>query len=147
MNICFMMGHRDAPDALYSQILAAAEDYVEKHGDTEFIIGRYGHFDSMAARAIIALKKTHPGIILTQLDPYLPPKPLPTGFDRSVSPPTAECCPKKFAIIKANQYMVKNCDALIIYSVRPASNTRNILEFAQRREKLGNFKLIILRKP
>ena len=147
MKMCFMMGHRDAPDALYPKILTAVQNYVEIHGDVEFIVGRYGHFDSMAARAIIEIKRTYPQVILTQLDPYLPPKPLPPGFDRSIYPPTIELCPRRFAIVKANQYMVNFCDAMIIYAVHPASNARNILEFAQSRIKQGNLVLLALDKP
>lgn len=142
-----MMGHRDAPDALYPQILAAAKNYAESQGNVEFIVGRYGHFDFMAAQAVIEIKPSYPGIILTQLEPYFPPKPLISGFDRSVSPPAAELYPRRFAIIKANQYIVSHCDALIIYAIHPASNTQNILEFAKQRIQQGKLHLFSLNKP
>ena len=45
--------------------------------------------------------------------------------------------PRPFAIVKANQIMVDTCDWLVCYVRHGASNSRNILEYAQRREKKG----------
>ena len=69
---CFFIGHREAgPD-----ILPALEDTIEKHiseyGVTEFIVGHYGGFDRLAARAVISAKKCYPEVRLLMLIPYHP---------------------------------------------------------------------------
>lgn len=48
-----------------------------------------------------------------------------------------ENVPKRYAIVKTNKQMVNNSDWLIAYVRHPASNARNLLEYAQRREEKG----------
>ncbi|MBQ8038639.1 MAG: hypothetical protein IJ274_01965 [Lachnospiraceae bacterium] len=48
-----------------------------------------------------------------------------------------ENVPKRYAIGRANKQMVNNSDWLIAYVCHPASNARNLLEYAQRREEKG----------
>ena len=45
--------------------------------------------------------------------------------------------PRKLAIVRANRYMVDHVDYLIAYAWHPASNARDLLDYAQRREKKG----------
>ena len=45
-----------------------------------------------------------------------------------------EDVPRPYAIVRSNQYMVENSDFIICY-VRHIGNTRNLLEYAQRRKK------------
>ena len=53
---CFFIGHREAGP----EILPALEDAIEKHisenGVTEFIVGHYGGFDRLAAKALVSAK-------------------------------------------------------------------------------------------
>ena len=123
------------------EILTALEKAVEKHiveyGVTEFVVGNYGGFDRMAAKVVIAAKKQHPEIVLSMLIPYHPaekPIALPKGFDNSFYPPGMENVPRKLAIVRANRYMVDHVDYLIAYAWHPASNARDLVEYARRRE-------------
>ena len=123
------------------EILPALEKAVEKHiveyGVTEFVVGNYGGFDRMAAKVVIAAKKQHPEIVLSMLIPYHPgekPIALPKGFDNTFYPPGMENVPRKLAIVRANRYMVDHVDYLIAYAWHPASNARDLVEHARRRE-------------
>lgn len=49
MPTCFFIGHREAPDSLLPQLSAAVERHIMELGVTEFVVGSYGWFDSMAA--------------------------------------------------------------------------------------------------
>lgn len=130
---CFFIGHREAgPD-----ILPALEDTIEKHiseyGVTEFIVGHYGGFDRLAARALVSAKKRHPEIRLLMLIPYHPaehPLETPPGFDGTFYPPGMESIPHRFAIVQANRYMINHADYLISYVWHPASNAKNLLDYA-----------------
>lgn len=56
---------------------------------------------------------------------------LSEGYDGSYYPPL-ESVPQRFAIVKANQYMVKSCDAVICYARYPG-NSKSLLEYAKKR--------------
>ena len=68
--------------------------------------------------------------------PYHPaerPIEKPPGYDGTYCPEGLEKTPRPFAIVKTNRIMVDTCDWLICYVRHGASNSRNLLEYAQRR--------------
>lgn len=137
---CFFIGHRDAPDSLRLRLEEVIEQCISKFGITEFVVGQYGNFDRMAAHALVDAKKRHPDITLLLLIPYHPadrPVKAPPGFDGTYYPEGMEAVPKRLAIVRANRYMVDHCDCLIAYVWHPASNARELLEYARRRERKG----------
>ena len=106
---CFFIGHRETPEEIYPVLCAAVEEHIVRYGVTEFIVGRYGCFDGLAAKAVKTAKQTHPEVELTLLLPYHPaerPIPVPDGFDSTYYPPGMENVPRKVAIVRANRYMV-----------------------------------------
>ena len=140
MGICFFIGHREAGDELLPALTAAVERHITQYSVTSFMVGRYGNFDKLAARVVIDAKKRHPEVTLTLLLPYHPfdrPIPVPVGFDGTFYPPGMETVPKRAAIIKANYYMADHSSHLIAYAWHPASNARDLVEYAQTREKKG----------
>ena len=114
MKKCFCMGHRDAPDSLFPALAEAIERHITMFGVTEFVIGAYGRFDTLAARAVREAKKRHPEVRLTYLRPYHPAErpDTPPGFDGSLYPTGMETVPKRLAIVRANRYMVEHCPFL-----------------------------------
>ena len=86
------------------------------------------------------IKQRYPDITLMLLLPYHPearPVNLPEGFDGSYYPEGMENVPRRYAIVRANKLMVDASDWLICYVWHTASNSRNLLEYARRREKKG----------
>ena len=69
---CFFIGHRETPEEIYPVLCAAVEEHIVRYGVTEFIVGRYGCFDGLAAKAVKTAKQTHPEVELTLLLPYHP---------------------------------------------------------------------------
>lgn len=144
---CFLIGHRDASQ----EILPALEDAIEKHivgyGVTEFIVGNYGNFDRLAANAVIRAKQHHPQITLAMLLPYHPverPAEKPEGFDSTYYPEGMETVPRRFAIVRANRYVIDHVEYLIAYAWHPASNARDLVEYAQNRARKGRITITIL---
>ena len=80
MPTCFFIGHREAGAEVLPALEAAVERQIRAYGVTDFVVGRYGNFDRMAALAVRRAKESHPGVTLTLLLPYHP-------FDRPVEPP------------------------------------------------------------
>lgn len=130
---CFFIGHRDTPDRVYPALEQAVEQLITQ-GVTEFYVGNHGSFDRMAARAVIAAKQRHLEVRLTMLLPYHPAERevvLPAGFDGSLYPPGMENVPRRFAIPRANRWMVEHCTHLVAYVIHPASNAGKVVEWGR----------------
>ena len=160
---CFFIGHREASEEIYPALYAAVEQHIVEYGVTEFIVGHYGGFDRLAASAVKEAKRFYPEVKLTLLLPYHPaerPIPTPDGFDGTFYPPGMESVPRKAAIIRANRYVVDHFDGtfyppgmegvprkvaivranryvvdLIAYAWHPASNARELVEYARKRQR------------
>lgn len=133
MKSCFLFGHKDTPFEIRTRIEEAVERHYYQYDVRQFYVGSYGAFDAMAASAVKAVKKRHSDMELYLLIPYHParrPIAVPEGFDNTFYPPL-EHVPCRYAIVKANQYMVETCDTIICY-VRHIGNTRTLLEYARR---------------
>lgn len=46
---CFFIGHRETSEEIYPVLCAVVEEHIVRYGVTEFIVGRYGCFDGLAA--------------------------------------------------------------------------------------------------
>lgn len=148
MTTCFFIGHREAPDSLLLTLDIEVERHITEYGVTDFVVGNYGQFDSLAAKCVKTAKKRHPEVTLTLLLPYHPydrPTPTPPGFDDTFYPPGMETVPKRAAIVRANRYMVDHSNYLIAYVWHSASNAQNLLEYAEKRQSGGLIKTTILR--
>lgn len=141
---CFFIGHREASEEIYADLRAAVEQHIVEYGVMEFIVGHYGGFDRLAARAVIEAKEKHPEVTLTMLLPYHPtecPIMAPEGFDGTYYPPGMESVPRRAAIVKANRYMVDHVDYLIAYVWHPGSNARELMEYAYKQEDKQSLKI------
>lgn len=146
---CFFIGHREATYDIMPALEKAIEKHITEYGVTEFIVGHYGGFDRLAAEAVITAKQIHPEITLSLLLPYHPterPIEKPEGFDSTYYPPGMEAVPRKLAIVRANRYVVGHVDYLIAYVWHPASNARDCLEYAQKREQKKLISVTVLPK-
>ena len=144
---CFFIGHREASSELLPVLRQTIEKHICEYGVTEFIVGGYGAFDHLAARAVILLRQQYPQITLYLLIPYHPaerPIETPPGFDNTYYPPGMEKVPRKLAIVRANRYMVEHVDYLIAYAWHPASNARDLVEYAKKREQRNLISVTVL---
>lgn len=135
-RMCFMFGHADAPQYILPDLVEAIESQVAK-GVTEFFVGYHGSFDRMAATALRTIKQRHTEVTATLILSYHPaeqPIEAPYGFDGTFYPPL-ENTPRRYAIVRANQYMVNTSDSIICY-VCHHGNTRNLLEYATKRKDI-----------
>ena len=136
---CFFIGHRDTTEDVLPALREAVDQHITEYSVTEFLIGRYGRFDRLAAQCVMEAKQVHPEIMLTMLLPYYPAEEklsLPKGFDGSCYPFGQETVPRQAAIVRANRYAVDHSDYLIAYVWHAASNARNIIDYAQSRNRI-----------
>ena len=100
---CFFIGHRDTPDTVLPALAAEVERHIMEYGVTDFVVGHYGRFDALAAKAVMDAKKRHSTVTLTILLPYHPAErtvDIPPGFDGTLYPPGMETAPKRLAILR-----------------------------------------------
>ena len=140
MKSCFFIGHREADERLLPMLSKTIERLITEENVSYFYVGGYGGFDRIASTSLKAAKKKHPEITLMLVLPYHPaerPIVAPKGFDGTYHPEGMEKVPKRYAIVQANKIMVNTSDWLVCYVRHGASNSRNLLECAERREKEG----------
>ena len=137
---CFFIGHREADERLRPRLELEIERLITDGTVRYFYVGGHGGFDRIAATAVKHAKQKHPDITLMLVLPYHPAEravPTPDGFDGTYHPEGLENTPRRYAIVRTNQIMVDTCDWLVCYVRHGASNSRNLLEYAQHRANKG----------
>ena len=137
---CFFIGHREADERLLPRLELVVDRLIREEGIRYFYVGWYGGFDRLAAAAVRRMKQKYPDITLMLVLPYHPaerPTEAPDGFDGTYHPDGLESTPKRYAIVRANKIMVDACDWLVCYVRHGVSNSRKLLEYAQRRAARG----------
>jgi len=135
---CFLFGHSDATEAILVPLQAEILRHIFDCGVTEFIVGRYGHFDYLARQAVYCIRQSFPHIRLTLLLPYYPPRlPMPPEFDGTIYPAGLESTPPRLRILRANRAMIASCDYAIACVTTPASASGKLLAHAQLRQRQG----------
>lgn len=141
MRTCFFIGHHNAPESVRLMLDEAVERHITDYGVTRFLVGHYGAFDAMAAGAVIQAKQAHPDVELLLLLPYHPaerPIEMTVGFDGSYYPEGMEHVPRRLAIVRANEYVIRHvCDYLVAYDRFLATKTHDFVKLALQREKKG----------
>lgn len=142
---CFFIGNRNAPNSIKELLADAIEKHIVEYGVNTFTVGQYGAFDSMVICALRNAKKKYTNIKLYLLAPYALNKKtdVPEDFNGTFYPDGLEKVPYRFAIVEANRYMIKHSDYLISYC-HHIGNSRNIVEYAGKREKKGLIKITLL---
>ena len=141
---CFFIGSRHAPNSIEPQLAEAVEKHITEYGVNCFTVGHYGSFDGLVRGVLREAKKQHPDIELYLLSPYAlnQQRETPEGFNGTLYPDGLEKVPYRLAIVQANRHMVKTSNYLIAYP--GIGNSRNLVEFAQSREKRGLIKVTLL---
>lgn len=136
MKSCFFIGHRRVSEDIQEQLEEVVEQHICQYGVTCFTVGHYGAFDGMAAREVQLY-------LLLPYHPHDQPISIPNGFDGTYYPSGMETVPKRAAIVQANRKLVNESDYLIAY-LKHCGNTRDLVEYAQRREKKGLIQVTLL---
>ena len=142
---CFFMGHREADERLLPRQESVIDRLIAEENVRYFYVGGYGGFDRVSAIAVKRTKQKYPDITLMLVLPYHPaerPTEAPASFDGTYHPEGLENTPRRYAIVRTNQILVDTCDWLVCFVRHGASNSRNLLEYARRREEKGLIQII-----
>ena len=111
---------------------------IRKNPTCKFYLGGYGDFDSLCLRTLRELKKEFQSIELIFITPYLDKNYSKLEFakyhyDDIIFPPL-ESVPRKFAILKRNEWMVDSADLVIAYVKYSWGGAAKTLEYAKRKK-------------
>ncbi len=104
-------------------------------GATEFLLGGYGKFDHLCARIVKELKEKYPHITSVLVVPYIDKDYDKNLYDYSIYP-EIERTPKKFAIVKRNEYMVNRADVVVTYLETTFGGAYKTSLYAKRKKKI-----------
>ena len=131
-------GHSDLCGADNEEFRKRLYDEIEKQiklGAEEFLLGGYGHFDILCAKKVKELKEKYPHVKSVLVIPYLDRKyDYPELYDLSEYPPI-EKTPKRYAILKRNEYMVQKADVVIAFVEHSWGGAAKTLDYAKRKKK------------
>lgn len=140
MKRCCFCGHSNIWNSgVNERIRNVAEDLIVNHGIKDFWVGNYGAFDSYAASAIRELKCQYKHIELDLIIPYIT-NPINEykelyykNYDNIIIADIPEGTPKRFHIIKANEYMINNSAYLICYIEWSWGGAAKTYEYAKKK--------------
>ena len=119
-------------DKIKKELKSEIEKAIKK-GESIFLLGGYGKFDLLAAYAIKELKIKYPYIKSILVIPYLNRIYDKNLYDESIYP-SLENFPKKFAIIKRNEWTVNKSDIIIAYVEHNWGGAAKTLEYAYKKK-------------
>ncbi len=111
---------------------------IRKNPTCKFYLGGYGDFDSLCLRTLRELKTYFPNIELLFITPYLDKNysklELAKYYYDDIIFPPIENVPRKFAILKRNEWMVESADLVIAYVKYSWGGAAKTLKYAKRKK-------------
>lgn len=135
-------GHRDFVETAEAenQITMFLEKYARENVRLVCYNGGYGNFDYFAAKCVQRMQEQYSNIRNCLVLPYIDQPFLErieifkNYFDETIYPPL-ESVPRKYAIIRRNEWMVDSADIVIAYVTYSWGGAARTLEYAKRKNK------------
>ncbi len=144
---CFAWhGHLGYKDELKNLIYNKCIELITINYVRKFCVGNYGNFDTMAANIVRELKHEYPEIELNLIIPYLTAEINNyKEYDNIIMVDIPLNTPKRYWILKSNQYMINQSNYLVAYVNYSFGGAVKTLEYAKRRKHIvifnfGNYK-------
>ena len=132
---CCFFGHREVIHNIRPSLTEIIEKLIVDEGVTDFYVGYQGQFDSMVYSVLKELKMEYPQIIYTIVLAYMPDEHIREVYgDDTLFPDGMETVPKRFAISKRNDWMIKHSDIAVCYVWKI---TGGAAKFREKAEKNG----------
>ena len=135
MKVCTFFGHRDCPETVKPKLKAVLEELVVCHGVDTFYVGHQGRFDAMAHRTLQELKSRYPHIRVTVVLAYMPTDNT-TDYVDTVFPEGLEITPPRYAIVRRNNWMLRQSDCVVAYITHAFGGAYRCVEQAVRQRKI-----------
>ena len=134
-KICCFFGHREVTHNIRPKLTEIIEKLIFDEGVTDFYVGHQGQFDSMVFSVLKELKAYYPQIRYTVVLAYMPDEHIKELYgEDTLFPDGLETVPKRFAISKRNDWMIKHSDIAVCYVWKV---TGGAAKFKEKAEKKG----------
>ena len=135
-------GHRDFVETAEAenQLTMFLEKYARENVGLVCYNGGYGNFDYFAAKCVQRMQEQYSNIRNCLVLPYIDQPFLErieifkNHFDETIYP-LLESVPRKYAIIRRNEWMVDSADIVIAYVTYSWGGAARTLEYAKRKNK------------
>lgn len=132
---CCFFGHREVTHNIRDRLTAIIEKLVTEDGVTDFCVGNQGQFDNMVYSVLKELKAKYPQIRYTVVLAYMPDEHIKEVYgEDTLFSDGLETVPKKFAISKRNDWMIRQSAFAICYVYKI---TGGAAKFREKAEKKG----------
>ena len=130
-----LCGHRELHDrtAVEKWLLETCAGLIDQGADT-FYLGGYGAFDALGADMLRRLKGQYSHIRVCLIVPYPDIKKITDKYDELIYPPL-EHVPRRYAIVKRNEWMVRESDTVVAYVLYSWGGAASTLRYAQKHRK------------
>ena len=136
-------GHRDFVETAEAenQLTMFLEKYARENVRLVCYNGGYGNFDYFAAKCVQRMQEQYSNIRNCLVLPYIDQPFLErieifkNHFDETIYP-LLESVPRKYAIIRRNEWMVDSADIVIAYVTYSWGGAARTLEYARRKKKI-----------
>lgn len=138
MTVTFF-GHRHTPCPIRMPLKNLLIDLIERKNADCFYVGNHGAFDSMVCQTLKELKEIYPHITYYIALAYLPSKSQyedNMDYSCTIYPDGLENTPRKFAIVKRNQWMIEKADVVITYVEVSFGGAAQFKALAERKGKI-----------
>lgn len=143
MPSCTFIGHRDCPEKIKSSLRNVIEELIIKENVDTFYVGTQGKFDCFVYEVLCDLEREYNIKVIVVLA-YLESRETYYDSNKTIFPHILESTPKRYAINKRNQYMIKKSQYIICYVNNTFSNAFAFLDFASKHSlniiNLGEYK-------
>ena len=113
---CCFFGHREVTHNIRPRLTEIIKNLITEDGVTDFYVGHQGQFDSMVYSVLKELKARYPQIRYTVVLAYMPNEHIKEVYgEDTLFPDGLETVPKRFAIIKRNEWMISHSDVAVCY--------------------------------
>ena len=120
--ICTFIGHRDTPNSLMESIRKAIIELIN-NGIKDFYVGNNGSFDFLVQTALAEISKTNSAINCRIVLSCINEVAISGNQELTVFPEELSSVPKRFAISKRNEYLLKKSSVIICYVNNTFSNS------------------------
>ena len=132
---CCFFGHREVTHNIKPKLTAIIENLITEDGVTEFYVGTQGQFDSMVYSVLKELKAKYPNIRYTVVLAYMPDEHIKELYgEDTLYPDGLETVPKRFAISKRNDWMIRQSEVAVCYVHKITGGAAKFREKAKKRK-------------
>lgn len=132
---CCFFGHREVTHNIRDKLTSIIEKLITEDGVIDFFVGNQGQFDWMVYSVLKELKAKYPQIRYTVVLAYMPDEHIKELYgEDTLFPDGLESVPKKFAISKRNEWMIRQSGVVVCYVHKI---TGGAAKFKEKAEKKG----------